>query len=311
MQTFFMRTVLWVLFSLPLPALAAELVLKPIQVGPGVYAVIGDLTMPTYANDGLNNNLGFIVTPKGVVVWNSGPSVRVAQALHAAIKKITSQPLKWVINGNSQSHYWLGNGYFKQLNVPILAHPAAEKTMQEMGAAQLQSAKTVLKEKADQSTLAYPTQLVSTAQTLKLGDTTIEIRYFGPAHTQGDVVLWLPQQKILFSGDLVFTERMLGILPIGDTVGWIKAFDQAMALKPRIIIPGHGHLTDIKKASADTKAYLAFLRDGVKTVLAKNGSLHDAVEGIDQTRFKYLLNFDLLAKRNVNQVYTELEQAAF
>ncbi len=311
MQTFFIQTLFGVLLSLPLSALSAALVLKPVQVAPGVYAVIGDLNMQTYTNEGLNNNLGFVVTAQGVVVWNSGPSVRVAQALHTAIKKITPQPVKWVINGNSQSHYWLGNAYFKQLNVPILAHPAAEKTMREMGAAQLQNTQAVLKEKANQTTLAYPTQMVSDAQTLKLGDTLMIIRYFGPAHTQGDLVLWLPQQKILFSGDLVFTERMLGVLPIGDTAGWLKAIDQAVALRPRIIIPGHGHPTDIKKASADTQAYLTFLRSGVKAVLAKNGSLQDAVEGIDQSRFKYLLNYDLLAKRNANQVYTEMEQAAF
>lgn len=299
------------LLGLSLHASSAALVLRPVQVAPKVYAVIGDLSMQSYENEGLNNNLGFIVTSQGVVVLNSGPSVRVARALHEAIKKVTAQPVKWLINGNSQSHYWLGNAYFKQLNVPILAHPAAEKTMQEMGAAQLQSTKSLLIEKADQTTLAYPTQSISRAHTLKLGDTVIEIHYFGPAHTQGDLVLWLPQQKILFSGDLVFTERMLGILPIGDTAGWVQAFERAMALQPKIIIPGHGHPSDIKKARADTKAYLEFLRNSVKAVLAKNGSLQDAVDGIDQARFKYLLNFDLLAKRNVNQVYTELEQTAF
>ena len=70
---------------------AADLVLTPVAVAPDTYAVIGDLGGQTYENDGLNNNLGFIVTDAGVVVINTGPTARVAKALHAAIQKVTPQ----------------------------------------------------------------------------------------------------------------------------------------------------------------------------------------------------------------------------
>ena len=310
MQATLIRGVL-LLASLSFQAGAAELVLQPVKVAPNVYAVIGDLGPQTHANKGFNNNLGFVVTTDGVLVINSGPSVKVAKALHAAIQKITKQPVKWVVNGNSQSHYWLGNTYFKNLNIPILAHREAGRLMQEMGATQLQSAKNLLKEQAELTNLVYPSELLQDKRSIKLGDTVIEILYFGPAHTAGDMVVWLPQQKVLFAGDIVFTQRMLGVIPVGNSVGWVKAFDQAMTLQPRLIVPGHGQPTDIKKATRDTKDYLAYLRSEVKKILDKNGSLQDAVEKIDQSKFKYLLNFDLLAKRNVNQVYTEMELEAF
>ena len=183
--------------------------------------------------------------------------------------------------------------------------------MQEMGAAQLQSAKNLLKEQAELTNLAYPSELLQDKRSIKLGDTVIEILHFGPAHTAGDMVVWLPQQKVLFAGDIVFTQRMLGVIPVGNSAGWVKAFDQAMALQPGVIVPGHGQPTDIKKATRDTKDYLVYLRSEVKKILDKNGSLQDAVEKIDQSKFKYLLNFDLLAKRNVNQIYTEMELEAF
>lgn len=290
---------------------AAELTLNPVQVAPNVYAVIGDIGPQTYANHGVNSNLGFVVSSDGVLVINSGPSSTVAKALLAAIQKITKQPVKWVFNVNSQSHYWLGNAYFKALNIPILANQEADRLMQEMGAAQLQNTKNLLKDQAEHTALAYPDKLLRDKHTLRMGDTLIEMRSFGPAHTKGDMVVWLPQRQVLFSGDIVFTQRMLGVLPVGSSSNWIKAFDQAMALHPKLIVPGHGQPTNVQTATRDTRNYLAYLHDEVKRTLIKNGSLQDAVDKIDQSKFKYLANYDLLAKRNLSQVYTEMEQESF
>lgn len=293
------------------PATAAELTLQPIRVAPDIYAVIGDLGGQTYDNEGLNNNLGFVVGSDGVLVINSGPTTRVARALHEAIRKVTHQPIKFVVNVNSQNHYWLGNGYFRKLGVPIIAHTAAIRLMQEQGAGQLQLARSTYKEKAEGTELTLPSEMFTERHTLRLGATEVQLLHFGSAHTAGDIVVWLPQRKILFGGDLVFTERMLAVIPVGNSGGWVKAFDQAMALKPSIIVPGHGKPTDIKRATRDTRDYLAHLRNGAQSILAKNGSLQDAVEKVDQSKFKYLLNFDLLAKRNMNQVFTEMEQESF
>jgi hypothetical protein len=79
---------------LSLTAHSAELILKSMKVAPDIYAVIGDLGAQTYENEGLNNSLGFIVTSDGVLVINTGANMRVAKALHAAIKNITPQPVK-------------------------------------------------------------------------------------------------------------------------------------------------------------------------------------------------------------------------
>ena len=156
---------------------ASDLLLKPVQVAPNIYAVIGDIGMQSYENDGLNSNLGFVVTPQGVVVINSGPSVRVAKALHEAIRKTTSQPVKWVINVNSQSHHWLGNGYFQALNVPIVAHKEAGLVMREMGEMQLSSLKSLLKDKAAGTYIAYPSELIQDKHEIKLGGIVFQLSY--------------------------------------------------------------------------------------------------------------------------------------
>ena len=290
---------------------AEDLVLQPVGVAPDVYAVIGDLAGQTYENEGLNNNLGFVVTDKGVLVINTGPSQRVAKALHAAIQKTTKQPIKWVVNVNSQNHYWLGNDYFKSLGATLIASKEGERVMREMSAQQLETNQALLKEKAAGTKLAYPTDLVADKRELKLGKTTVQLLHFGPAHTPGDLIVWLPEQKILFSGDIIYTERLLAVIPIGNTANWIEAFDKLAALNPKTIVPGHGRPTTLERARRDTRDYLSFLRAEAKRIFDTSGSLQEAVEKTDQSRFRSLVNFDLLARRNMNQVFQEVERDSF
>lgn len=290
---------------------ARDLVLQPVQVAPNVYAVIGDLAGQTYENDGLNNNLGYVVSDNGVLVINTGPSQRVAKALHAAIQKTTQQPIKWVVNVNSQNHYWLGNDYFKSLGATLIASKEGERVMREMGAQQLEANQTLLKEKAAGTKLTYPTDLVTDKRELKLGKTVAQLLHFGAAHTPGDMAVWLPEQKILFAGDIIYTERLLAVIPIGNSANWIEAFDKLAALNPKSIVPGHGRPTTLEQARRDTRDYLTFLRTEAKRVFDASGSMQDAVEKTDQSRFRSLVNFDLLARRNMNQVFQEVERDSF
>ena len=99
----------------------SELYNKPVEVIPNVFSAIGATAPPTYENSGHNNNLSFVITSEGVVVINSGASVRLASALHEEIKTITDQPVKLVINENGQGHAILGNLYWSKQGVDILA----------------------------------------------------------------------------------------------------------------------------------------------------------------------------------------------
>ena len=290
---------------------AGDLVLQPVRVATNVYAIIGDLGGQTYENEGLNNNLGFVVSDKGVLVINTGPSQRVAKALHAAIQMTTQQPIKWVVNVNSQNHYWLGNDYFKSLGATLIASKEGERVMREMGAQQLEANQTLLKEKAAGTQLTYPTDLVNDKREMKLGKTVVQLLHFGPAHTPGDMAVWLPEQKILFSGDIIYTERLLAVIPIGNSANWIEAFDKLAALNPKTVVPGHGKPTTMERARRDTRDYLSFLRAEAKRVFEASGSMQDAVEKTDQSRFRALVNFDLLARRNMNQIFQEVERDSF
>jgi glyoxylase-like metal-dependent hydrolase (beta-lactamase superfamily II) len=302
-------TRLWqgVAVTLLLVSNAYALALKPVKVAPNVYAFIGDMGARTYANEGMNANTGFIVTSDGVIVVDSGPTYLVAKAIHEAIQKVTKAPVKYVINTGGQDHRWIGNGYFKERGAEIIAQKRAVADMQERGPAQLAGLQSELKDKVKGTALVYPTRVFDKKDFLKLGGTEVQIIYFHGGHTPGDSVVWLPAQKVLFSGDLVYVDRLLGVMPYSNSGDWLASFDEMEKLKPAVIIPGHGNVCDLAKASKETKDYLVLLRTHMKKAVDNFVDLQAAIDSLDQSRFKYLLNYDSLKGGNASRVYLELE----
>jgi len=293
------------------PAAAASLVVQPVRLSERVYAIYGDLGNGSYENEGLNANLGFIVGDNSVMVVNTGPSFRYAEALHRAIRKVTSKPVKYAVNLNSQRYYWHGNDYFRKQGVIVFAQANAVQIMKQEGADQLASSQVMLKEKADGTRLAVASQVITESKVIDLGSLKVELRHYGNAHTPGDMVVWIPSLNTVFAGDIAFNERMLAVLPIGNTGGWVKAFDAIDQLKSSTMVPGHGHHTDPVRSRQDTREYLVYLRTEAKKVFDSGGSLQDAVEKVDQSRFRSLANFELLAARNMNIVFQEIEKESF
>jgi len=293
------------------PASAASLTVQPVRVSDRVYAIYGDLGNGSYENEGLNANLGFVIGDDAVLVVNTGPSRRYAEALHAAIRKVTSRPVKYAVNLNGQRYYWHGNDYFRQQGAKIYAQANAIQIMRQEGAGQLASSRKMLKEKASGTELAVADQSVTDVQTIDLGTIRVELRHFGNAHTPGDLIVWIPSLKTVFAGDIAFNERMLAVLPIGSTAGWVKAFAAVDQLQPKTMIPGHGRSADPARSRSDTFEYLKHLRGEGKKIFDGGGSLQDAVDKVDQSRFRRLANFDLLAGRNMNIVFQEIERESF
>lgn len=308
MQT--LRTLfLLMLVLLALPALA--LTLKPQQVAPGVYAFIGETGGRTYANEAMNATTGFVVTSDGVVVIDSGSTFQVGKAIHDAIRSVTQQPVKWVINTGGQDHRWLGNSYFVTLGVRIVGHEKMRADAEERGAMLLQSLQGELKEKLDGTTAVLPTESFATRKTLRVGETDFELIHTAPAHTPGDSLVWLPQTRTVFSGDIVFTDRLLGVLPFSNVAGSIASFEAMMALDPERIVPGHGAVCDLAKAKHETYDYLVRLHSHMKQAVDKGDDLQTAIRSLDLRDWAQLPLFDLLNGGNASRAYLEAESAAF
>lgn len=242
-----------------------------------------------------------------MVVVDSGPSYLVAKAIHAAIKKITQQPVKYVINTGGQDHRWLGNGYFKEQGAQIIASSKALPDMEERGAGQIAGLTTELKEKIKGTQAVYPEKLVDQKETLQLGGEEIQILFSHGGHTPGDAVVWIPKSRTLFSGDLVYVDRLLGVLPFSNSKNWLVTFEAIEKLKPKTIIPGHGKVCDLQKAQQQTGNYLKLLRSHMRKAIDANKNLQTAINSLDQSAYKHLEIFELLKGGNASRVYLEME----
>ena len=200
----------------------------------------------------LTVNLGFVATSAGVVVINSGPSYRVAQMLHRAIQRVSSYPVRYVVNTGADPANWLGNNYFKSLGVPLLAHEEARKLMDVRGADQLKAMQALLREKAFGTELALPRGFSRDTEEIRFSDSTLQLSYFGPAQSAGDIAVWLPGQKIAFTGAIMQSDALPELTADSHLTSWITAYDSLASLRPRQIIPGRGRLGDLTRMDADT-----------------------------------------------------------
>lgn len=286
---------------------ASVLYSKPVEVIPGVFSAIGATAPPTYENAGHNNNLSFIVTDEGVVVINSGASFELAEALHTEIKAVTDRPVKLVFNENGQGHAMLGNSYWAAQGVEIVAHTDAAHEFEEYGNRSLQAAQVRVKEKVAKTSVVLPSTTFDDAYSVSLGGVEIEARYLGPAHSPGDIVIWLPQKSLVISGDMAFHERLLPIFDHTITADWITTWDEAFeALDATYVIPGHGHPTNMDQVRRYTRDYLVYLREKIGEHLDEGGDLAEAYY-VDQSPYAHLDTFEELATKNAGRVYEQME----
>lgn len=280
---------------------------KPVEVIPYVWSAIGATAPPTYENTGHNNNLSFIVTGDGVVVVNGGAAYLLAKALHDEIRAVTDEPVKLVINENGQGHAMLGNSYWSEQGVPILAHVDAAEAFEEDGDRSLQQHRRVLREKAEGTFLAGPTETFEDTRVIEMGDFRIEVLHLGPAHSPGDISVWLPEQSLVIAGDMAFHERLLPIFEDTMTADWIETWDNEFeALGATYVIPGHGHPTNMAQVRRYTRDYLVYLRERIGEHLDGGGDLAEAYY-VDQSPYAHLDTFEELATRNAGRVYEQME----
>jgi len=276
------------------------------KVADGVYTSIGQTSPGSYENSNHNNNLGFVIGDKSVLVWNAGGNYLLAKALHEEIKKITDKPVKYVVLENSQSHAMLGNAYWKEQGATIVAQEIAKKEMIDLGESILKRKAKSLKDKMLGSKIVLPDITFKDNYTMDLGNRIVEAKYFGYAHEHSDILIWLPKEKIVFAGDIAFNNRLLPIFEITETNKWLEAWEKLEALNAKIVIPGHGDTTDMATVRKYTKDYLVYMREKLTEILDNDGDLNEAYE-IDMSSYEHLDTFKELGKQNIARLFKQLE----
>ncbi|AGA32629.1 SoxH - like protein [Thioalkalivibrio nitratireducens DSM 14787] len=285
-------------------------ILKPLQLTDRVYYFYGSIEGRSPLNQGMNNNVGFVVTDTGVVMLDSGPSAKVAERIAQAVAGVTEQPITHVINLGSQDHRWLGNGWFRDQGAEIVALHRTVQTQPEFGQSHLQRLIRTLGEEAMAGTepVSAAEPVDADEHRLEVGGVTFDLLFVANAHFPGDIMVHLPDEDVVFTGDFVYTERIMGIQPNSDPVGKLENFRKLEELNPAIVVPGHGAATDLATARRDAGDYLEVIIREVRTGLENWETLDETVDRLaDLPEFQHLLHYDNWHRTNVNRTYLFLE----
>lgn len=311
-----MRRFLLALFSLALlqplawaAQEAATVPMKAVKLGTHTYFVQGEAGAASSANQGFMSNAGFVVTRDGVVVFDALASPPLAQKLLGEIRKATTQPIRRVIVSHYHADHYYGLQVFKDLGAEIWAHRAAEgATRTEDAALRLAQRREALFPWVDEHTrLLEADRFVEGDLDFELGGVKFALRHVGPAHSSEDLALMVKNDGVLFAGDLVF----LGRIPFvgdADSAGWIAAMDKLIALKPRVLVPGHGGLT--RKPNADlvfTRDYLKYLRAQMGKAARNMVPFEEAYEQTDWSKYRFVPAFSEANRLNAYNQYLRME----
>ncbi|MCK5918929.1 MAG: MBL fold metallo-hydrolase [Cocleimonas sp.] len=300
------KIIIFSILSLFSSTVLADALLKVHKVDDNIYALVGELSQRSKDNFGNNSTHGVIVTDEGVILIDSGGSYLGAQQIHKTIKTITDKPIKIVINTGGQDHRWFGNEYFQKLGAKIIASSKTQADQKDRADAQMSRLEMLIGDSLKKTNPVAATEVFETTKQVQLGKVKLELHHFGAAHTVGDLVVWMPDKKIMFTGDIVFNNRMLGIGPAKNFQSWINVFEKMAAFKPSHIVPGHGNPSNLDEASKNTYQYLVFLKSKVAEVLDKDGGMMDSLK-IDQSKFNYLKNHKSIAGKNAQWVFEQME----
>jgi glyoxylase-like metal-dependent hydrolase (beta-lactamase superfamily II) len=225
-----------------------------------------------WAQGGAGANTGIIVGSKGVIVVDTKMTVDSAKEFQAEIAKITPKPVATIILTHSDGDHVNGLAGFRA-GLPIIAQENCKKEM---------VASAGSRNPAPQDRL--PTKTIAKSENMTIDGVRLRLLYWGPAHTTGDIAVYLPDQKIVYAGDLIFNDRdqLIHAEKGGTVAGWFKNVKGLIALDADTYVVGHGDLM----TKDDVKKKLVLIQgkwDKIKTLVAQGKSLNDVKTALGES----------------------------
>lgn len=278
------------------------------KVSEHVYYVEGVAGIATY-NEGFISNAGFIVTDDGVVVFDALGTPSLAHELIGKIHEITDQPVRKVVVSHYHADHVYGLQVFEILGAQIYA-PAGAQTYIRSDAAKnrLDERRISLEPWVNANThLVLPDVTVDKSTRFEMGGLSFTLDYIGKAHSDGDLTMLVEPDRVLFSGDIIFRER-IPFIGDGDTATWLDTLTKLDTGGIKALVPGHGPASlDPKDTISLTRRYLAHMRETMGAAVEELQSFDEAYANADWSEFEHLPAFDEGNRINAYQVYLSME----
>ncbi|QKT03114.1 MBL fold metallo-hydrolase [Ectothiorhodospiraceae bacterium 2226] len=236
------------------PATVDDYEMSAQEIAPNVYAVLTpSRDFPSAENLGWNANMAFVVTEEGVLVFDTGSSEVIGEAILRTIRTVTEAPIRWIVNSHSHGDHWLGNAAVAEDGTEILASARTRELIENDGLEWVRRFNDMTEGATGDSRVLPPNVTVSDNSARDFGGVRGEFYLSPHGHSPGDLVLWLPEQRVLLAGDVVYQGRIAGTFD-ADFQGWIALLEVLEALGAEVVVPGHGDVTE-GEAVARQRAY--------------------------------------------------------
>lgn len=298
------------LIGVPLVAAPEGLQLRSKQVAPHSYYVEGAAGMATVENRGFNSNAGFVITNDGVVVFDALGTPELGRALVEEIGRRTPLPIRYLIVGHYHADHAYGAVAFREAGAEIWMHQDARIYLNSERADERREQRRRMLPNAFSADFSLPRadRWLSGDERLSIGGVEIELRHVGPAHAPDDLVMLVPADGVMFSGDLLFAGR-IPFLGDASSARWLRALEQLNDPRITTFVPGHGPASTAFGSTVSlTRSYLRDLRRQMGSAVIDMLSFDDAYRRADWSRWRTLPAFEQAHRGNAYTVFLEMEQ---
>ena len=306
MQRLFL--ILALLFSTSVLA-AAIPATKVAKVNDRIYALLGPNDLPTKANQGYMVNSTLIIGDTGAIVIDTGFTDEIGAHLAKEVAKLTNKPVKVVINTHHHGDHTFGNSAFP--GAKVISSEMCRKLLIENEGEWLGLIQDVLGRKLPNTRAVLATEVYANKTKTDVTLDGVKLTFWVPeaAHTAGDMMIWLPDDKVLVGGDILVNQTV-PVFRDAQVKKWIEALAEVKAIPAKTIIPGHGPLMKTSDVAAMHER-MARLYAGIEAGYKAGLTDSEIRKKLDLSEWKPLHRFEEDMGGNINKTYLEIEAAAF
>ena len=279
------------------------------QITQDIYYVEGIPGIAT-DNEGFISNAGFVITGEGVVIFDALGTPSLAKNLVKLIKTVTDQPITQIFLSHYHADHIYGLQVFKAEGAKIYAPGGALDYLEsDIALERLEERQFSLSPWVNEQThLVYPDEIIKTSAMFQVGTKNLTISYQGKAHSDGDLVMLVEPDLVLFSGDIIFRSR-IPFIGNGDTGHWLETLEKLETTGLKALVPGHGPATfEPSERISLTREYLAFIREAMREGVSDLMSFDEIYSDTNWSNFEHLPAFEAGNRINAYQVFLSMEQ---
>jgi len=258
-------------------------------------------------------NAGFIVTREGVVVVDAEASPAAGETLLRTIRSVTSRPIRWLVLTHHHPDHHFGAIVFRKAGARVIAHPDTRTLASEGGPDEevINWIRVVGLDAMRGFEFAdTPDRPVTASDTLRLGGRTIVVFSPGPGHTPGDLMVWLPTERVLFAGDILIEDGVTMMVD-GSAPALLGALARIDSLAPRVVVPGHGAIPAVPAELVQrTRNYVTQLRTEMRAAVERGVPMQRALSALPPPDENRPVSLNSRLRRNAARVYVEEEKEA-